>query len=72
VHHGQHRLDPRHGNAEPLRDRVEWFDQVAGLVDGIDEAVADDPVDRIRDRQEQLLAEVIVQRGPRCDVALEA
>ena len=68
----QHTVHPDDGDAEPVSDLVERLRQVAALVHGVDQAMADQPVDRIRDGEQKLVRQMIVKRRQGCDIALEA
>ena len=59
----EHRLDFRDRGAELLGDRREIAGQVAGLVDQIDEILADHAARRIGDRERELLGEMVGERA---------
>ena len=59
---GEHRLDLGERRAELLGDRRQVAGEIAGLVDQIDQILADHAARRIGDRERELLGEMIGER----------
>ena len=65
------RLRPRSAGTQPLGDDGEIATEIAGLIDQIDEMLADHAPRRIGNRQHQLLGEMIGQRRLHRDEGFE-
>ena len=63
LHDAEHRLDLGDGGAELFGDRRKIAAEIAGLVDEIDEILADHAPRRVGDRKRKLLAQPVRQRG---------
>ena len=68
---GQHRLDFGARRPEFFRDGIEIAAQVAGLVDHIDQVLADHAANRIGDRQRHLFGQMVGERRLRGDEGFE-
>ena len=71
LHNAKNRHHQRRCGTETLGQVIEVLRKVTGLVDSIDERVTNHPLDRVPDRQRQLICEVILKRDPRRDIGLK-
>src|SRR5262249_55242825 len=67
----QYLLDERPAASELFAKAVEIGDEVAGLVDHVDQIGAYDPLGGIRDRHIELLEQMILQGNVACDIGLK-
>ena len=71
LHDGEHRLDLGERRAELFGNGREVAGQIPGLVDQIDQVLADHAADRIGDREQKLVGEMAGERGLGRDERLE-
>ena len=68
---GENRRRLRRGRAQPGRDILDRFAQIAGLVDGVDDRPADEALARAGATERQLVGQIFVQALLRGDISLE-